>query len=90
MKDPRALMDEWEQATPPMPKQFLQMLAQSGIVSPLQMKFIQALLKNPAAGAPTPPQGAPAPVSQPDAGVGTQESSALGPANPVPKGPGGL
>lgn len=76
-------MDEWENATPPMPKQFLQMIAQSGLFSPIQMQYIKALMKNPAQGAPTPPQGAQA-VPQPDSGVGTPESSAFGPANPMP------
>lgn len=87
MKDPKALYDEWESATPPMPKQFMQMLAQSGLFSPIQMQYIKALMKNPAQAAPPTP-GAQA-VPQPDPGVGTPESSAFGPSNPVP-GQGGL
>lgn len=86
-------MDEWEKASPPAPKQFMQMIAESGLFSPIQMKYIQALMKNPMAAAPAapagagmPPGGAAAPVSPANAGTGTPESSALGPASPVPSG----
>ena len=77
--DPRKLMDDWEQAAPPMPKQFLEMISQSGLFSPIQMQYIKALMKNPNAGVTPPAAGG---VSQPDPGVGTA-NSALGPANPL-------